>query len=70
MLSVRLICVGRMREKFYTEAFNEYAKRLSAYCKFECVELTLCIFGKSLNIELFPHPSHTNQFHRKHYIPS
>ena len=40
MLSVRLICVGRMREKFYTEAFNEYAKRLSAYCKFECVELS------------------------------
>ena len=40
MLSVKLICVGRMREKFYIEAFAEYAKRLSAYCKFECVELT------------------------------
>lgn len=40
MLSVRLICVGRMREKFYIDAFSEYAKRLSAYCKFECVELT------------------------------
>lgn len=40
MLSVRLICVGKMREKFYIEAFAEYAKRLSAYCKFECVELT------------------------------
>lgn len=39
MLSVKLICVGRMREKFYIEAFAEYAKRLSAYCKFECVEL-------------------------------
>lgn len=40
MLSVRLICVGRMREKFYIDAFGEYAKRLSAYCKFDCVELT------------------------------
>lgn len=39
MLNIRLICVGRMREQFYIEAFNEYAKRLSAYCKFECVEL-------------------------------
>lgn len=28
-----------MREKFYIDAFNEYQKRLQAYCKFECVEL-------------------------------
>ena len=39
MLAVKLICVGRMREKFYTEAFAEYRKRLGAYCKFECVEI-------------------------------
>lgn len=39
MLSVRLICVGRMREKFYIDAFAEYAKRLGAYCRLECVEL-------------------------------
>lgn len=39
MLSVRLICVGRMREKFYIEAFGEYAKRLSAYCRLEHIEL-------------------------------
>lgn len=40
MLNVKLICVGKMRERFYIEAFDEYAKRLGAYCKFECVELT------------------------------
>ena len=40
MLGVKLICVGRMREKFYSEAFAEYRKRLGAYCKFECTELT------------------------------
>ena len=40
MLSVSLICVGKMRERFYTEAFAEYAKRLSGYCRFSCVELT------------------------------
>ena len=34
MLSVTLICVGKMREKYYAEAFAEYAKRLGAYCRF------------------------------------
>jgi len=31
--------VGKLREGFYIDAFNEYARRLSAYCKFECAEL-------------------------------
>ena len=39
MLNVKLICVGRMREKYYIDAFAEYAKRLGAYCRFECLEL-------------------------------
>lgn len=39
MLSVKLICVGKMREKFYIDAFSEYQKRLGAYCRFECTEL-------------------------------
>ena len=39
MLSVKLICVGRLREKFYIDAFSEYAKRLNPYCRFECVEI-------------------------------
>ena len=37
MLSVKFICVGRMRERFYIEAFNEYAKRLQSYCKLHLV---------------------------------
>ena len=28
-----------MREKFYIDAFEEYRKRLGAFCKFQCVEL-------------------------------
>lgn len=40
MLAVKLICVGKMRERFFIDAFAEYAKRLQAYCKFECAELT------------------------------
>lgn len=39
MLSIKLICVGKMRERFYIDAFAEYAKRLQPYCKLECVEL-------------------------------
>lgn len=39
MLAVKLICVGKMKEKFFIDAFSEYSKRLQAYCKFELVEL-------------------------------
>ena len=38
MLAVKFVCVGRMREKFYIEAFSEYTKRLQSLCKFEIVE--------------------------------
>lgn len=47
MLSVKLICVGRMREKFYIEAFNEYLKRLQPYCKLQLVEPTEQKLGDS-----------------------
>ena len=39
MLSVHLICVGKLKEKFYIEACGEYVKRLSAYCKLHITEL-------------------------------
>ena len=39
MLSVKLICVGKMRERFYIDAFAEYAKRLQSCCRLELVEL-------------------------------
>ena len=39
MLTVKLICVGKMRERFYIDAFEEYRKRLGAYCRFECREV-------------------------------
>ena len=39
MLSVRLICVGKLGEKFWADAVKEYAKRLGAYCKLEIIEL-------------------------------
>lgn len=47
MLSIRLVCVGKLREQFFVDAFNEYSKRLSAYCKFECAELNETKIGSS-----------------------
>ena len=39
MLNIRLICVGKLKEKFYADAAAEYCKRLSRYCKIEVTEL-------------------------------
>lgn len=39
MLSVKVICVGKLGEKFWAGASSEYEKRLSAYCKLEIIEL-------------------------------
>ena len=40
MLSVKLICVGRMRERFYIDAFADYEKSLRTLCRFELAEIT------------------------------
>ena len=39
MLSVYLICVGKLKEKFYRDACAEYQKRLGGYCKLTLIEL-------------------------------
>ena len=39
MMRIKLICVGKMKEKHYIAAFDEYAKRLTPYCRFELCEL-------------------------------
>ena len=36
---ILVLCVGRMKEKFYMDAAAEYAKRLSPFCSLEIVEL-------------------------------
>jgi 23S rRNA (pseudouridine1915-N3)-methyltransferase len=40
MLSIKIICVGKLKEKFYEAAVAEYEKRLRAYCKLELQELS------------------------------
>ena len=39
MLKVTVVAVGKIKEKFLTAAMDEYAKRLSAYCNFDVVEV-------------------------------
>ena len=39
MLNVNIICVGNLKEKFFTDAVSEYSKRLSRYCRFSVIEL-------------------------------
>ncbi len=39
MQTIQLICVGKLKEKFYADAAAEYAKRLGAYCKLTVWEL-------------------------------
>ena len=40
MQKVTILCVGKLKEKFYADAVSEYTKRLSRYCKLEIIELS------------------------------
>lgn len=39
MFEITLITVGKIKEKFYQAAVDEYTKRLGGYCKFRSIEL-------------------------------
>lgn len=39
MLSVTLVCVGKLKEAYWRDACAEYAKRLSPFCKLKIVEV-------------------------------
>ena len=39
MLTVNIICIGKIKEKYWTDAIAEYRKRLSAFCRCNIVEL-------------------------------
>ena len=40
LCSIRYYCVGKIKEKFYTDAVNEYKKRLSRYAKVDIIEVS------------------------------
>lgn len=39
-MKITIVCVGKIKEKFYTEAIKEYSKRLSRYCSLNIIEVS------------------------------
>ena len=39
MLTINVVCIGKIKEKFFKDAIDEYSKRLSKYCKLNILEL-------------------------------
>ena len=40
MISIQVICLGKLKEKFYIGATDEYLKRLTPYAKMQIIELS------------------------------
>ena len=38
-MNIQIICIGKLKEKYWSEAVSEYTKRLSRYCSIEITEL-------------------------------
>lgn len=38
-MKITVLCVGKIKEKYFTLGIDEYAKRLSRYCKLEIIEV-------------------------------
>ena len=39
MSNITIICVGKIKEKYWNDAIAEYSKRLSRYCKLNIIEV-------------------------------
>ena len=38
-MKITIVTVGKIKEKYFTDAIAEYSKRLSRYCKLEIVQV-------------------------------
>lgn len=38
-MKITILCVGKIKEKFYTQAIDEYSKRLGKYCKLDIIQV-------------------------------
>lgn len=38
-MNINIICVGKIKEKYFVDAIAEYSKRLSRYCKLQIIEV-------------------------------
>jgi len=49
---IKILCVGKIKEKFFKEAIEEYIKRISKYTKIEIIEVNdIDLNNKNLNLE-------------------
>lgn len=39
-MKIKIICIGKLKEKYLKDAISEYSKRLSRFCSFEITELS------------------------------
>lgn len=39
MKKINILCVGKIKEKHFTDAIDEYAKRLTRYCEFKIIQI-------------------------------
>ena len=39
MSTISIVCVGKIKEKYWNEAIAEYSKRLSRYCRINIIEV-------------------------------
>ena len=46
MLKINIICIGNLKESYWTGAYLEYSKRLGAFCRFSMIELSECKLPK------------------------
>jgi len=54
-LKIDIICVGKIKEKFFTDAIGEYSKRLSRYCDLDIVQVKDENAPESLSDEQMKH---------------
>ena len=38
-MNITVICIGKLKEKYWTAAIDEYSKRLKGYCNLDIIEL-------------------------------
>ncbi len=52
MINVRIVCVGKLKEKYLKDGIDEYLKRLTRFCKTEIVEVAeeLCLDPSPANL--------------------
>jgi 23S rRNA (pseudouridine1915-N3)-methyltransferase len=39
MMNITILCIGKLKEKYWQDAVKEYEKRLSAFCKLQILQL-------------------------------